>query len=139
MLTAGVAAALLVLSCWNSYITAEPHSQDTINQGALKVTDEYPELQKYQGREIGYVMSKDYWGRGLMPEAVREAMRYMFEDAGADFLLCGHFLENRQSARVQQKCGFRYYRNNIHHGITGDREGIMNFISRKQWLEMNEH
>ena len=46
MLTAGVAAALLVLSCWNSYITAEPHSQDTINQGALKVTDEYLELQR---------------------------------------------------------------------------------------------
>lgn len=46
MLTAGVAAALLVLSCWNSYITAEPHSQDTINQRALKVTDEYPELQR---------------------------------------------------------------------------------------------
>ena len=101
--------------------------------------DEYPELQKYQGREIGYVLSKDYWGRGLMPEAVREAMRYMFEDVGVDFLLCGHFLSNRQSARVQQKRGFRYYRNNIHHGITGDREGIMNFISRKQWLEMNEH
>ena len=24
------------------------------------------------GREIGYVLSKDYWGRGLMPEAVIE-------------------------------------------------------------------
>ena len=98
-----------------------------------------PEFADKVGRELGFVLSKDYWGRGLMPEAVREAMRYMFEDVGADFLLCGHFLENRQSARVQQKCGFRYYRNNIHHGITGDREGIMNFISRKQWLEMNEH
>ena len=24
------------------------------------------------GREIGYVLAKDYWGRGLMPEAVKE-------------------------------------------------------------------
>lgn len=25
------------------------------------------------GREIGYVLSKEYWGRGLMPEAVKSA------------------------------------------------------------------
>lgn len=24
-----------------------------------------------KGRELGYVLSHDYWGRGLMPEAVR--------------------------------------------------------------------
>ena len=30
----------------------------------------FPQLSPYQGRAIGYVLSKDYWGRGLMPEAV---------------------------------------------------------------------
>ena len=34
--------------------------------------DHYPQLETYQGREIGYVLSKDYWGQGLIPEAVRE-------------------------------------------------------------------
>ena len=46
------------------------------------------------GREIGYVLSKDYWGRGLMPEAVKRVIQYAFEDLKWDFLLCGHFMEN---------------------------------------------
>ena len=71
--------------------------------------DRFPELANKKGREIGYVLSKDYWGRGLMPEAVREAIRYLFEDAGLDFITCGHFLSNKQSARVQEKCGFRHW------------------------------
>ena len=29
--------------------------------------DEFPELNNFSGRSIGYVLSKDYWGRGLMP------------------------------------------------------------------------
>lgn len=71
--------------------------------------ERYPEFKEKRCREIGYVLSKDYWGRGLMPEAVREVIRYLFEDAGLDVIFCGHFLSNKQSARVQEKCGFRHY------------------------------
>ena len=35
----------------------------------------FPELDDKKCREIGYVLSKDYWGQGLMPEAVREVIR----------------------------------------------------------------
>lgn len=70
----------------------------------------YPELDALRGREIGYVLSKDYWGRGLMPEAVRAAIGYLFDDVKLDFILVGHFDWNRQSARVIEKCGFRYIR-----------------------------
>lgn len=68
----------------------------------------YPELADFQGREIGYVLSKDYWGRGLMPEAVRAVIQYLFETKNLDFFLVGHFDWNRQSARVIEKCGFTY-------------------------------
>lgn len=71
---------------------------------------ELPEFKEKRGREIGYVLSKDYWGRGLMPEAVREVIRYLFEVVKLDFIACGHFVDNVQSMRVQEKCGFRHYR-----------------------------
>ena len=69
------------------------------------------ELLEYNeklGREIGYVLSKAYWGRGLMPEAVNAAIKYLFEDVKLDFIVCGHFIENAQSQRVQEKCGFKH-------------------------------
>jgi len=68
----------------------------------------YPELTQWQGREIGYVLSKNYWGRGIAPEAVQAAIKYLFEVEKLDFILVGHFDWNKQSARVIEKCGFKY-------------------------------
>ena len=70
--------------------------------------DEFPELEALQGRSIGYVLSKDYWGQGLMPEAVRAVQRYLFEKENFVFLVISHYAFNRQSRRVIEKCGFQY-------------------------------
>lgn len=72
--------------------------------------DRYAELnlEDRRGREIGYVLSKDYWGRGLMPEAVRAVVRWLFEDVKLDFIIVGHFTHNDRSRRVIEKCGFHY-------------------------------
>lgn len=67
-----------------------------------------PELADLQGREIGYVLSKDYWGRGLMPEAVKAVIDWLFAEIGLDFIMIGHFDWNSQSRRVIEKCGFQY-------------------------------
>lgn len=63
---------------------------------------------KGYGREIGYILSRDYWGRGLMPEAVKAVMDYCFSTLNWDYLLCAHFSWNHQSRRVIEKCGFSY-------------------------------
>ena len=68
----------------------------------------YPELDALQGREIGYVLSKAYWGQGLMPEAVKAAIDWLFHEVGLDFIMVGHFDWNSQSRRVVEKCGFQY-------------------------------
>ena len=68
------------------------------------------EFFNYKGREIGFVLSKDYWGQGLMVEAVKAVINYLFNELDYDFLLCGHFDFNKQSARVQEKLGFTPYR-----------------------------
>ena len=68
----------------------------------------------YLGREVGYVLGKDYWGRGLVPEAVKAVIDYCFEMLGYDYLLCGHFPWNNQSRRVIEKCGFQYLKDISH-------------------------
>ena len=67
------------------------------------------EFETLTGRELGFVLAKPYWGLGLMPEAVRRVIDWCFNEEGYDFLCCGHFDWNAQSAAVQKKCGFRFY------------------------------
>lgn len=68
----------------------------------------YPELAELRGCEIGYVLSKDYWGQGLMPEAVQTLIRYLFCVLQLDFIMVAHYVYNVQSKRVIEKCGFTY-------------------------------
>lgn len=58
--------------------------------------------------EIGYWIGAPFWGQGLIPEAVKELMRYAFEDLKLQKLWCGYFEGNEKSKRVQEKCGFQY-------------------------------
>ena len=62
------------------------------------------------GREVGYVLSKEYWGQGLAPEAVRRVIAYCFDEMKYDFLCCAYFHTNPQSGRVNEKCGFTFYK-----------------------------
>ncbi len=70
--------------------------------------ENYPELNALQGREIGYVLSKDHWGKGFMTEAAKEVIDYLFTVENLDFIIVGHFDHNKRSARVIEKCGFKY-------------------------------
>ncbi len=59
-------------------------------------------------KEIGYVLSKNYWGQGLMPEAVGAVIDYCFDVLGLDAITVGHFEGNIQSKRVIEKSGFTF-------------------------------
>ena len=76
--------------------------------------DDYPELDSLQGREIGYVLSKAYWGKGLMPEAVKAVIAWLWSEEKLDFIICGHFIRNSRSRRVIEKCGFRYIKDSVY-------------------------
>ena len=93
--------------------------------------ENYPELDAVQGREIGYVLSKAYWGRGLMPEAVRAVIGWLFKEIGLDFILCGHFEWNRQSRRVIEKCGFRYVKTVPFETRLGTVETALDYLLRR--------
>ncbi|MBQ7801790.1 MAG: GNAT family N-acetyltransferase [Oscillospiraceae bacterium] len=80
------------------------------------------------GREIGYVLSKDHWGRGLMPEAVNAVIDHCFTKLDFDWLTCGHFVWNTQSRRVVEKCGFRFVKDVIHQTRFGTEEPTKLYI-----------
>ena len=82
-------------------------SLDVKEYGAEEKLTEFGGLY---GAELGFVLSADYWGCGLMPEAAGTLIRFLFTEKNFDFLLCGHYDSNSRSSRVQQKLGFRPYR-----------------------------
>lgn len=89
-----------------------------------------PELADKQGRELGYVLAADLWGRGLMTEAVQAVIRYLFEKVGLDFLVCGHSVDNQRSYRVQQKCGFVHVKQFMYHtSAYGDRQSWLSLLN----------
>ena len=87
------------------------------------------EFDGYRGREIGYVLSKEYWGKGLMPEAVSAVVDYLFNECDMDFLTCGYYDFNSRSKRVQEKCGFVPYRKLVMDTRMGTKEpGVLNLL-----------
>lgn len=100
---------------------------------SLSLSDEYENLV---GREIGYVLSKDYWGKGLMPEAVNSVIKFCFEKENYDYLMCSHSVINSQSKRVIEKSGFRFIKENTRITRNGD-EHISLYYVLDNPLKMN--
>lgn len=94
----------------NVLAIVDKQSQKVIGSLGLHVSwaNEEERYQNLKSKEVGYVLSKDYWGHGLMPEAVNALIAYAFDQLNLDLLTCCHFTHNDQSKRVIEKCGFQY-------------------------------
>lgn len=57
--------------------------------------------------EIGYCLSKKYWNQGLMTEACKAFVKYLF-NKGFNKVLIKAVVENIGSNRVIEKCGFKF-------------------------------
>ena len=55
--------------------------------------------------DLGYVLARPYWGRGLMTEAVRAVIACALAQAGVPRVWAVCDLENSASARVLEKAG----------------------------------
>ena len=58
------------------------------------------------GTVIGYWLGQPFWNRGLMSEAVAEALRWYFDVTDASAIASGVFHFNRASLAIQKKLGF---------------------------------
>jgi ribosomal-protein-alanine N-acetyltransferase len=58
--------------------------------------------------EFGYALSIDYWNKGIMTEAMKEILRFGFEELGLNRAEARCFIDNVSSERVMQKLGMKY-------------------------------
>lgn len=56
--------------------------------------------------EIGYWLAETYWGRGIVPDAVREMCRIGFEQCKIARICASVYSYNKSSCKVLEKCGF---------------------------------
>lgn len=61
-----------------------------------------------QTAELGYYIAEEYWGRGIMTEAVRQICKHVFEKSDIIRIYAEPFANNTASCRVLEKAGFQY-------------------------------
>ena len=85
--------------------------------------------------ELGYALSAEFWGRGLMPEAARALLRYAFRDMELACVWCSHYADNLRSRRVIEKSGFSFRREGlILDGPTGaEKPARFYAMTRAEW------
>jgi len=55
---------------------------------------------------LGYWLSEQYWGEGIMPEAVKLVTAYAFDTLGMICIIANTFGNNPKSMKVLEKAGF---------------------------------
>lgn len=58
--------------------------------------------------EVGYSLSRSYWGKGLMTEALSAVLSFAFTDMKVHRVWAVHETSNPASGRVMQKCGMQF-------------------------------
>ena len=58
--------------------------------------------------ELGYYIAQEYWGKGIMTEAVKQICEYVFGSSDIIRIYAEPFAHNSASCRVLEKAGFQY-------------------------------
>ncbi len=127
------------LAAQGTYAVTLKNQGEAIGSIALMIGDKSNIAIASDEGEIGFWIGVPYCGKGLIPEAVRELIRYGFEELHLKKIWCGYFEGNEKSKRVQEKCGFKY-----HHTEKDIKWALMNDIrtehitcmTKEQWDEM---
>jgi ribosomal-protein-alanine N-acetyltransferase len=98
-------------------------NQNLIGHCGLKFLENTSEIQ------LGYLLLKSYWGRGLGTEAATAALKYGFEVAKLERIVAIAKPENIASRRVMEKVGMKYEKNAYYY----DNDVVYYSISRKAY------
>ena len=64
----------------------------------------------WPGLEVGWVIRRSRWNNGFATEAAREAVRFAFDEVGADHVISMINHDNPRSVRVAEKLGETFER-----------------------------
>lgn len=121
------------------YAICEKGSDKAIGAVELKLNGHTDMTERDDECELGYWLGKPFWGRGYMPEAVRELIRRGFEDLGMTTIWCGYYDGNQKSKRVQEKVGFVFHHtcNEVPVPLLNEiRVDHRNYITKEQWSKL---
>lgn len=88
--------------------------------------------------EVGYWIGVPFWGKGYIPEAVRELQRHAFEDLNYRAMWCGYYEGNEKSKRCQEKCVFVYHHTEKDkpRELMGDKKTEhFSYLTKEQWIK----
>ncbi|MCL2432222.1 GNAT family N-acetyltransferase [Candidatus Bathycorpusculum sp.] len=88
--------------------------------------------ENWQLFQVGYNIKKTHWNRGYTTEAMRDILKFAAEKLGIKKVAGGHAKENFASAKVLEKLGFVYDRDDI----TRHVDGVRFFDSREYFLDL---
>ena len=77
-----------------------------IGRIGLMVHDDWPEGE--HKTEVGWMLDRPYWGRGLATEGALASVGYGFEELGLERIISITLPENAASRRVMGKAGLTY-------------------------------
>ena len=73
--------------------------------GSIGVVDINMEIRS---AEVGYCIGRKFWGKGIMPEALKAVLDFLFDEAHFLRVMAKHDVMNPNSGRVMTKAGMKY-------------------------------
>lgn len=58
--------------------------------------------------EMGYVLGRKYWNKGIVTEALKALIQFFFKEVGVNRIEAKHDINNPASGEVMKKCGMQF-------------------------------
>lgn len=98
--------------------------------------------KKENEAELGCWIGKDFWGQGLMIEAMTLLINFSFEKLDIETIYCGYTDGNIKSKRLQEKLGFKYFSTDEareYKALKEFRRAHTNILTKIDWLEFKKN
>lgn len=137
--------AVLTKQLMNSYTWAivrkEKEEEGPIGSLALMPFRTSAFAADEQERELSFWLGRAHWGQGYMTEACLTLLNWAFRQREIERICCVHAEDNLQSARVQEKCGFRFHHKceRVYvYRLDCYRNVVVNCMTKEEWQKRQE-